>query len=381
MRALHVVPAVASRYGGPSIAALSLVSSLRRAGVDAILATTDADGPGRLRVPTHVEVDHEDARCVFFPRLPGESLKPSPSLARWLRRSAAGFEIVHVHSVFSHPSLVAGSAAKRAGVPYIVRPLGQLDAWSLSQHRLRKRLFLAAGGRRLLEGAAALHWTDESERNRAPRFASARPSFVVPLGVDEGLFAGPVRESRDRSVLFLSRLHPKKNVEALIDAFAGLGDVRSGWRLDIAGDGEAGYVGSLKRRAARWEGEIRFRGWLSGVEKERALSDAALLVLPSAQENFGIVVAEAMAAGTPVVVSEAVALSRDVRRHGAGWVASSDPRLLAAVLAEAMASAEERARRGQAGRKLGLERYRWASVAKALIAEYDRLVSGTGWGN
>ena len=380
MRVLHVVPSIAPRYGGPSEAALRLVSSLRDAGADALLATTDADGSGRLPVRTCAEVEHEGARCIFFRRLSGESLKLSPAIARWLRRNITRFDVVHIHSVFSHPSLAAGSAARKRGIPYVVRPLGQLDRWSLSQHALRKRVFLAIGGRRLLEGAAAIHWTDVSERERALAFAAARSSFVVPLGVDERLFEGSDDGVRDRTVLFLSRLHPKKNVESLIDAFGRLGKAGAGWRLVVAGNGEPGYLKSLKRLATAAEDRVEFRGWLSGEEKRRTLREAALLVLPSRQENFGIVVAEALAAGTPIVVSDSVALAAEVRRFCAGWVAPLESEGLTEVLEEAMSSPEERVRRGQAGRRLARERYRWASVARELMAEYRRIVAGTGEG-
>lgn len=379
MKVLHVVPSVAPRYGGPSEAALRSVVALREAGIGAIIATTDADGPDCLPVPKYEETDYEGARCIFFPRLPGESLKPSPALGRWLRQNVGSFDVTHIHSVFTYSSLAAGRAARRSHVPYIVRPLGQLDFWSLSQHRLRKQMFLVAGGKTLLVRAEALHWTDESERARAPDYAAERPSFVVPLGVDESLFSGTDSpEARDRSLLFLSRLHPKKNLETLLEAFSRLGDVAVGWKLVVAGDGDAAYVASLKCLAASAGvgASVEFAGWLSGVQKRDVLGRAALLVLPSLQENFGIAVAEAMAAGTPVVVSDAVGLSEDVRRVRAGWVAPAGAAGLAAVLAEAMGSSEERLRRGQEARRHARQRYRWAAVAGQLAAEYERLLSG-----
>lgn len=375
MRALHVVPAVAPRYGGPSEVALRLVASLREAGVDALLATTDADGEGRLPVETGKIVEYLGARCILFPRWRGESLKPSVALSRWLRGHAGEFDIVHVHSVFSHPSLAAGRAARRAGVPYFVRPLGQLDEWSLSQHAWRKQAFLALGGRALVERAAALHWTDESEQRRAPRFAAERPSFVAPLGVDERLFEESGAGEREAVVLFLSRLHQKKNVEALIDAFASLGEDADGWRLVVAGDGEKAYVASLRSRAAATGRPVDFVGWLTGEQKALALRSASLFVLPSMQENFGIVVAEAMAAGTPVAVSEEVALASAVARGEAGWVIPPGQGGLAAVLAEAIHSPAERRRRGDEARSLAADRFRWKAVARALVDEYDRLVS------
>lgn len=375
MKVLHVVPSVAARYGGPSEVALRSVVSLREAGIEALLATTDADGAGRLPVPTGEEVDYEGARCIFFPRWRGESLKASPALARWLRGHVNRFDVLHVHSVFSHPSLAAGHAARREGVPYVVRPLGQLDAWSLSQHAWRKRAFLALGGRDLVERAAALHWTDESERSRAPLFAGERPSFVAPLGVDERLFEAREEGERAQAVMFLSRLHPKKNVEALIDSFASLGEEADGWRLVVAGDGEEAYVASLRSRAAATGRPVDFVGWLTGEQKACSLASASLFVLPSKQENFGIVVAEAMAAGTPVVVSEAVALASAVARGEAGWVIPPGRGGLADALAEAIHSPAERRRRGARARKLAAERFRWRAVARGLVAEYDRLIS------
>ncbi len=374
MRVLHVVPAVAPRYGGPSEAALRLTSALREAGVETLLATTDADGRGRLPVSTHEELDYQGASVVFFPRLPGEALKASPALSWWLRRNVSRFDLVHVHSVFSAPSLSAGRAARSAGIPYIVRPLGQLDRWSLVQHSLRKRLFLSLGARAFVERATAIHWTDEAERSQAPEFAAHRRGFVVPLGVEEGLF-GSTASSTDRAkvVLFLSRLHPKKNLEVLIKAFEVLGERAAGWRLVIAGAGDTSYVESLKRLAARGRASVDFVGWLSGEEKRKVLHEAALFVLPSRQENFGIAVAEAMASGTPVIVSEAVALWGEVRRAGAGWVTPLGMEGLCGVLAEAMSSPEERNIRGAAARRLAESRFRWVEVARRVIGEYEKL--------
>lgn len=379
MKVVHVVPAVAPRYGGPSEAARNMVRALGAAGVESVLVATNADGRGRLPVPLGTETTYGEARTVFFPSALGDSFKLSPAMGRWLERNVPGFDLVHVHSLFSHPSLAAGAAARKSGVPYVVRPLGQLDRWSLAQHRLRKEAFLALGGRRLIEGAAAIHWTDEAEKENSARVGRFAGSFVSPLGVDEGLFRSPGSTPVRRPVvLFLSRLHPKKNVEGLVRAFLNAGEPAAGWELVVAGDGEPSYVDSLRVLVARSDGghRVTFTGWLRGDEKARALREASLLALPSRQENFGIVVAEAMATGTPVLVSEAVALSRDVVRAGAGWTASLEGDALRAALVEAMASPAELRRRGEAGRTLAATRFRWSAVARHLVAEYTRILDG-----
>jgi glycosyltransferase involved in cell wall biosynthesis len=383
VKALHVIPALASRYGGPSAAAIGMSVALQRRGVDSLIVCTDADGPGRLPVRTEVETEFEGARVVFFNRSRNESLKVSLRLSLWLRRNIRSFDIVHIHSVFSHPSLAAGRACRRQSVPYVVRPLGHLDRWSLRQHAYRKRLFLALGGERMLKGAAAIHWTARAERRAAAEEFGALPGFVLPLAVDEIAFQhvggslfrnGVPWLGQARYVLFLSRLHPKKNLDTLIAAFA---DSSAGsHRLVIVGDGEKDYVAKLQEYAGRVApGRVHFTGWLDGPMKYSAFEGADLFVLPSFQENFGLVAAEAMASGVPVIVTAGVNLADDVRETGAGWVADPSRESLTAALREALSSEGELQTRGRAGRIRAETRFRWSAVATSLEREYESLLS------
>src|SRR5262245_1944082 len=166
LRALHVIPAVSPRYGGPSRAITGMCRALAGVGVEALVVTTDADGPtGRLSVRLGETVMHDGVPTRFFPREWGEALKYSRPMARWLGGHAAEFDIVHVHGVFSHAGLAAGRACRRVGVPYLVRPLGSLDPWSLRQKRLRKQVLRLLGVNRMLRRAAAVHYTTAAERD------------------------------------------------------------------------------------------------------------------------------------------------------------------------------------------------------------------------
>src|SRR5216683_7337951 len=127
MRVLHVIPSVAPRYGGPSNAVLAMCRALGRKGVDVLIATTDADGEGRLPVEHGRVTSYGGTPAIFFPRQWSEAFKYSHPLAHWLDQHVADFDAVHVHAVFSHACLAAGQACRRAGVPYVVRPLGTLD--------------------------------------------------------------------------------------------------------------------------------------------------------------------------------------------------------------------------------------------------------------
>jgi glycosyltransferase involved in cell wall biosynthesis len=356
--------------------------ALDAAGVETLLATTDADGAdGRLDVETGRPVRHEGVSTTFFPRTASESFKYAAGLRRWLDREVSGFDVVHVHAVFSFSSLGAGSACRRHRVPYVVRPLGSLDPWSLRRHRARKRMLLALGGRRLLERAAAIHYTSVEERRLAEGSLRHLPSgHVIPLGVDDALFGErhDGRAEAGRYVLALCRLDPKKNLELLVEAFhEAVSDPASdGWSLVIAGTGEPPYVEQLHAIARRGPARdrIRFAGWVDGDERAQMLRRAALFALPSHQENFGIAVAEALAGGVPAIVTPAVNLAADICTAGAGWVAEPSRPALVRALLEGMADEPGREARGRAARQLA-ERFRWPAVADRLIQLYDELRS------
>lgn len=375
-RVLHVVPAIAARYGGPSVAALGMARALGDAGMHVLLATTDADGPGRLDVPIARETTIDGVPAIVFARQGSERFKWSAALGRWLRRHVADFGVVHVHAVFSYSTLAAGRACRASGVPYLVRPLGTLDPWSLSRHARRKRALLGLGLRRVLHDAAAMHYTTAEERRLAEGAVPELPrGVVVPLGLDETWFVTPPPDDRDRQIVILARLDPKKGIETAIRAFHLASDGRlASYGLTIAGAGDPGYEGELQRLAAKGPAasRIRFTGWLGGTDRMAFLSRAALFLMPSRQENFGLGALEAMARGTPVIVAPGVNLAPDLARAGAGWVIEAEPDALAAGIVAAVADPTGLRRRGAAARRFA-EAFRWPAVAAALRSLYDEL--------
>lgn len=354
--------------------AVASVRSLNDAGHDAMLATTDADGEGRLDVPIGTPTTWAGVPVIFFPRTASEAFKWSPGLARWLRGHVADFDIVDVHAVFSHSSIAAARACRTAATPYVVRPHGALDPWSLGRKSARKQVVLAGGARRMLTGAARIQYTTPAEQELAERALPWLPAgVVVPLGVDDACFVSPVSRDDDRYVLTLSRIEQKKGLETLIDAFHAL--ARAGaldpWRLIIAGDGEPGYVADLKARAAAEAaaGRIEFPGWMDGERKRALVAGAELFASPSAQENFGLSVMEAMAAGVPTLVSPGVNLASEIEAAQAGWVVERDAAAMAGQLRAIIGDRAERVRRGRHARELA-EQYRWARSTAVLVDVY-----------
>lgn len=382
MRALHVIPAVASRYGGPSTAIGPMCRALVNQGIETQILATDADGPGRLAVPLAAKTTWDGVPAIFFRRNASEAFKYSFGLSRWLRGHVQEFDVVHVHAVLSHASLAAGAACRRAGVPYIVRPLGTIARWSLGQKPWRKKAVLALAANRMLRRAAAIHCTSQGERDDAIAVFGLTRSVVIPLGIDPSWSdAGvAVRDSARPYVLALSRLHPKKDLELLIDAFLDAKEqVHGGWRLVIAGDGDRDYVARLGERiVARGAGDrVSLQGWVEGSAKQQLVRGAALFALASRHENFGLAVLEAMAAGVPALVSEEVQIAHEIQAAGAGWVVARTRDAFTRSLQIAMTNPELRERASRSARTLGA-RFTWPQVGRQLASLYRAACSADG---
>jgi glycosyltransferase involved in cell wall biosynthesis len=429
MNVLHVIPSLSALDGGPSLAVKSMADALAGQGVDVTIATTGAAqsaavigdqlsviGRESRRENTPIERDAYRVMCL---RRTFEPYKVSFSLARWLRANIAQFDLVHIHALFSFSSTTAARIARRNNVPYIVRPLGVLNQWGIrNRRRLPKLVSLRLIELPILLNSAAIHFTSESEREEAAlldaRLAEHK-SAVIPLPVELGdlsevrgqrsearrMRAGDPKVFRARYpwlndrriVLFLSRIDRKKGLELLLDAFAVVRGKDRDVALVIAGEGGESYVRELRDRAARilefesatkngrptkdkeGEGVVIWTGHLSGEMKAAALAAADVFVLPSASENFGIAAAESLAAGVPTIVSEEVALSRDIGRYDAGVVVQRDAQQLAAAIGGLLSNRERAAGLAANGRRLAQERYSPEAVGRALHELYQTIIT------
>lgn len=380
MRVLHVIPSVAERSGGPAIAIVPMCRALKEEGIEVLLVSTNAG------------VDHDESLyeykgipAKFFPAQLGGSFKYSRPLSSWLSSNIERFDLAHIHAVFNHSSIAAAHVCRKARVPYVVRPLGTLEPWSMTQKSLRKRVFWQVSGKGMLRRAAAVHYTTDAEKLSTERLLGLNHGKVIALGIETTASASHAKLEQhfpelasEPYMLVLSRLHPKKGLDVLIDAFLALVQVEkfAHWRLVIAGDGPEAYVRKLKAMAgsSAQRDRIVFTGWLDGEEKDAVLGGASLLVLPSHQENFGLCVMEALSHSVPVLVSPHVNLAEEIVLANAGWIATVDKDALLSRLAEALGDEEERVRRGLAGKQLS-QKYSWDTVAKNLIDLYRQVVT------
>lgn len=387
MSVLHVIPSLAVQRGGPSQAAIQMVQQLRRQQVQAEIVATNDDGPGLLNVPLdHWTVEHQ-VPVHYFPRYsPAQAglreFAFSAGLTAWLNRNIRNYDLVHIHAVFSYPSLAAMAIARAQGVPYILRPLGSLCQWSLQQSPRKKRVYLRLA-RPLLNQAAALHFTSAAEAREANSLGLQSESFVLPLGLtlpSPQLLPRPrlkqqlSNDCQRPRLLFLSRIHPKKGLEVLFQALAAL--PHRNFDLAIAGSGDPAYCQRLRAMVERLslQDRVHWHGFVEGNAKQQLLQGADCFVLPSHSENFGIAVLEALAAGLPVVTTPGVALAESLQPHQVGWVIPPVPECwtdcLAKVLAQIDQEPEQWTALGDRARQLVQAQFTWPPLTRQLIHHY-----------
>jgi glycosyltransferase involved in cell wall biosynthesis len=270
-------------------------------------------------------------------------------------------------------------------VPYILQPHGSLDPFLRERHKLRKAVYELLIERRNMEHAAGIHFTAEEERRLALPYIGKSRSFVVPLGIypeeyktlpPRGTFRREFPEvGARRIVLHLGRIHFKKGLDVLVDAFSILASKRDDVHLVLAGPDDNGYGDEIRKRIGDHGLSRRatFTGMLQGDSKLAAFADADVFALPSYTENFGISVVEAMACGLPVVISKNVNIWREIESAEAGLVTECEAGACAAALLTLLSDKTLADKSGANGRHLVAARFEWPSVARQLEVVYQDL--------
>jgi glycosyltransferase involved in cell wall biosynthesis len=373
---LHVIPSVGLQRGGPSVLMHTMARALSQAGMDVHVATTDDNGPDRLRVPHGVPQHEDGATFWYFPRQTRFYAFSWP-LTRWLAQHVREFDLVHIHALFSYAALPAAWLAHHAGVPYIVRPLGTLNRWGIENRRpWLKKLSFRVLESRILANAAGIHYTSEQELVEARELGVSANPLIIPNAVEL-----PAREARPRRhnckvILFLSRFDRKKGIDLLFEAFARVRKECPDAVLMLAGTGDPECVANLKYNAARVgiASDVIWAGFLTGEDKWAALSDADVFVLPSYSENFGISLVEALASGCPVVLSDQVGIHREISDAGAGLVTPCRVEELAKAILTVLTDAALRRRMSENGVRLAKQQFSLDAVSRKLAETYASMI-------
>jgi glycosyltransferase involved in cell wall biosynthesis len=369
IRAIHVVPSISNEASGPSYSVVRLCQSLIAQGEDITLATLDHDAfssPPRF--------------LSTFPLGIGpRRLGSSPAMKRWLasRARSGAIDMLHNHSLFMMPNVYPGQVAKRYDVRFVLSPRGTLSDWAMRSGLPLKRAFWPLMQKPALAAVSCFHATSLSEYEDIRRNGFRQPVAIIPNGIDVPELLPRKSSPGLRTLLFLGRIHPGKGLDALLPAWARIQEKFPAWRLRIVGPDNRGYLAQMQRLAAELRLErIEFSGALHGTQKWRAYREAELFVLPTQSENFGVSVAESLAAGTPAIVSKGAPWA-GLESQRAGWWIDQGVEPLVACLTEACGRRPESlAEMGARGRAWMENDFSWAQIGRRMAETYRWLVAG-----
>ena len=359
LRVLHTTASLDADHGGPPRTISAVAEHLGRLGLDVGVLALAQTGSAST-----VQPDPAAASTLF--------VAPGRAPARRFRQAIGAWrpELVHDHGLWLPTNHAAARAAHAAGVPFVASARGMLEPWARNHGRLKKSVAWWAYQRRDLASAALLHATAPSEAESLRAAGLRVPIAVVPNGVEVPPEAPPAPRSGARRALFLSRVHPKKGLPMLLDAWAALAP--EGWELVLAGPDEGGHRAELDAQARRLGlgGAVTFAGPVADGDKWALYRSADLFVLPTHSENFGVVVAEALASGVPVLTTTGAPWAELVS-HQCGWWVDPEPRAIREALAAALgASDAEREAMGERGRALVEAVYGWPGIAARMAEAY-----------
>jgi len=366
----QIVTSIEDESAGPTYSVVRLAEALAARSLKSSVFSL-ADNAGE-----HVRADVRFNR--FIPdhgRMPLlRHLASSQALANAIEVAAKDGAILHMHGLWRMPNVYPGLIAARTGAPLLLSPRGMLGGPALEFSARQKRIFWHIWQKRALLALKCVHVTAQSELEDVRAFGLTAPVAIIPNGIDvpEQPLMVTRRETSLRQVLHLGRIHPKKGIDQLLRAWALIDDTQANWELRIIGPSERGYAEKLQALAKQLDiKNVRFEGPIYGDEKMRAYADADLFILPTLHENFGMVIAEALAQGTPVISTKGAPWEGLVSER-CGWWVEHGPDALAAAIKEAMAlSSAERSRMGARGRDWMRRDFSWGAIAQKMGGVYQ----------
>lgn len=384
MKVLTFITSISLKGGGPSRSVPMLVKGLAEVGVDITLITYWSDD-----MNTHA-LDGTSAKLKV--------LRPDFSRSQMEEYIISEkFDVIQLQSMWDLRYHIVAKIARKHRIPYIITPRGMLEPWSLSQKKWKKKLAMALYQMKDIKQSACVFTTAEMEALHVRDLGVDVPMAVIPNGIETDGY--PCRISKDKAkkqILFLSRIHIKKGIELLIDAFdriitknANMDD----WTVAIVGNGEEEYIRELKRKVEglNLRDKVKILAPVFGDAKVNLYQESSIFCLPSYSENFGMVIAEAMSCGVPCITTNGTPwqlLNGEVSTMGAnldilgknrktGWCIDLSVDNLEKALLEAMTMKTEALyEMGQKGNLLVQENFNYKSVARKVMQLYSWLLDG-----
>lgn len=369
MRVLHVIPAIDPSGGGPVRSLIAFIGAAR--GLVDMEVLTTVSGSTQMwrryverqaRIPIH-----------WMSNVGRHSRNFSVPAMLWLYDNIQRFDLLHFHACFSPINTVLATISRRMEVPYVVRPLGTLSPYSISyNHSALKKLYWRFFEKRTVGGSASIHVTSDMESSELEAVGLDTQIRKIPIPMDvpggSNRYGTPIS-----NFVYLGRIHPKKGIEFFLRAFSKL-DTKylQSLKCTIYGNGDDQYVRSVINlvHKLRLTDKVSFQGEVRWGAREQVWKTADVFFLTSHHENFGVAVAEAMAHGIPVLISDSVALAEEVRAYDAGWVVPLDVDETASVIQKIIEKGNGWREKGDNGRTLVKNQFNKESIGKDLLSMY-----------
>jgi len=285
-------------------------------------------------------------------------------------------EVLHANGLWQSVPHKTINFALRNNIPYVISPHGMLEPWSLKQRRFKKQLGLKLFQFKDLQKANCIHATAPMEVQNIRQLGFKNPIAMIPNGVNLKEFSSaiPNKKNKPKKILFLSRIHVKKGIENLIEAWQLIDkELKKDWKIEIVGNGDENYIEALKEKivSRKLSSQIEINKPVFGDDKIKLFREASLFVLPTFSENFGIVITEALASYTPVITTKGTPWE-DLKKTNSGWWIDIGIEPLKLALEDALQTNEAQlTEMGRNGRKLVEDKYSMKSVAKQMLELYE----------
>jgi glycosyltransferase involved in cell wall biosynthesis len=361
MKILHYIPSI-DRSSGGTAAYMQLLAKELGKFVDLHIVTHLSEQPVQI----------ENAQIHYIPASFIQIRKVKRQWQQLLKTIETN--IVHINCCWTPWCSLTQKWAQQLGYKVVLTPHGMLEPWIMQRHHwTRKMPALCLYQKNAVQKANYLHATAESEKNNLFRLGYNSRICVIPNGIEIENITIKSNWAKTKTILYLSRIHPKKGIELLVDAVAQIKDFLKGYKFIIAGEGDTRYIQLLKNRIQERNvtAFFDFVGGIYGEKKWELLQNADLFILPTYSENFGIVVAEALASGTPVITSTGTPW-QELNTHHCGWWIDNDVNTIAKTLKEAISLSEEEYRQmGIRGRELIKNNYSIEIISQKMLQLYQ----------
>jgi glycosyltransferase involved in cell wall biosynthesis len=367
VKIMHVVPYIKNESAGTTHVVIALCRALVNKGCEVVLYTLEP-------IP---KKDYGFKIKSFKPsKFPHPSLGRSKPMYQALLHDAKEYDVIHNHILWMAPNYYSGLVANKLDIPYITAPHGTLSEWALNRSKWKKKISMFLGQKKALDTVSCFHVTAESEKKELNNLGYTTPCAIIPNGIDAPVMTKRMSNSHLKSLVFMSRIHPKKGLDLLINSWVKIQDKFDDWELLIIGpDDHAEYSVEMKELVKDLGlKRLKFVGEVIGDDKYQYLTDASIFVFPTYSENFGMVVAEALACGTPVISTKG-APWQGLEEHNAGWWIDIGVEPLVEALSQSMSLDDATLEQmGDNGRKWMNDEYSWSNIAKDMIKTYEWLI-------